>query len=155
MKKMKQFLTAIMAAALVIAAIPTALAAGGVFSDVPDGAWYADAVEYVYDNGLMSGTGATTFSPDTATSRAMLATILYRVSGSPAVSGRDSFTDTDDGAWYADAVLWATQSGVMAGYGGRGWAGFCRREQDRLLCRRCGGLGQGQQHYERHRGEPL
>lgn len=107
-----------MAAALVIAAIPTALAAGGVFSDVPDGAWYADAVEYVYDNGLMSGTGATTFSPDTATSRAMLATILYRVSGSPAVSGRDSFTDTDDGAWYADAVLWATQSGVMAGYGG-------------------------------------
>ena len=53
MKKMKRLLTAVIAAALVIATIPTALAAGGIFSDVPNGAWYADAVDYVYEHGII------------------------------------------------------------------------------------------------------
>ena len=52
-KKMKRLLPAVIAAALVIATIPTALAAEGVFSDVPNGAWYADAVDYVYEHGIM------------------------------------------------------------------------------------------------------
>ena len=65
----------------------------------------------------MSGTSATTFAPDSTMTRAMLATTLYRAEGSPAVSGSDSFTDTADGAWYADAVLWASQRGVISGYG--------------------------------------
>ena len=58
-----------MAAALVIATIPTALAAGGIFSDVPNGAWYADAVDYVYEHGIMNGTSATTFSPNAMLTR--------------------------------------------------------------------------------------
>ena len=66
----------------------------------------------------MSGTSATTFSPDTPMTRAMLAAVLYRLEGSPAVTGSDSFTDTADGAWYADAVLWASQNGIVSGYGG-------------------------------------
>ena len=87
------------------------------FSDVSAGAWYADAVEYVRDNGLMSGTSATTFSPDTATSRAMLAAILYRASGSPAVSASVSFNDVADNTWYTQAVAWASSNGIITGYG--------------------------------------
>ena len=71
------------------------------FSDVAAGAWYAEAVEYCVDNGLMSGTSATTFSPGAAMSRAMLATVLYREAGSPAVTGSAAFTDVADGSWYA------------------------------------------------------
>ena len=81
-------------------------------------AWYADAVEYARDNGRMSGTSEITFSPNGTMTRAMLAVVLYRMAGSPAVSGSDSFTDTADGAWYSNAVLWASGEGVMSGYGG-------------------------------------
>lgn len=88
------------------------------FSDVAADAWYAEFVVYCRDNGLMAGTSGTTFSPDTPTTRAMMATILYRLAGTPAVSGTDSYTDTQPGAWYADAVLWASQNGVVSGYGG-------------------------------------
>lgn len=87
------------------------------FADVDAGAWYADAAVYCRDNGLMSGTGDITFSPDGAMTRSMLATVLYRQAGSPAVTGSDDFTDTADGAWYADAVLWASQEGIVSGYG--------------------------------------
>ena len=97
----------------------TALAAGPDpgFSDVSADSWYADAVDYVRSNGLMSGTSAATFDPDGTMTRSMLAQTLYRAAGSPAVSGSDSFTDTQGGAWYADAVLWASQQGVVSGYG--------------------------------------
>ena len=87
------------------------------FADVDANAWYADAAVYCRDNGLMSGTSGTTFSPDTAMTRSMLATVLYRLAGSPAVTGTDAFTDTSDGAWYSDAVLWASQEGIISGYG--------------------------------------
>ena len=87
------------------------------FADVDANAWYADAAVYCRDNGLMSGTSGTTFSPDTAMTRSMLATVLYRLAGSPAVTGSDAFTDTADGAWYSDAVLWASQEGIISGYG--------------------------------------
>ena len=87
------------------------------FADVDANAWYADAAVYCRDNGLMSGTSGTTFSPDTAMTRSMLATVLYQLAGSPAVTGSDAFTDTADGAWYSDAVLWASQEGIISGYG--------------------------------------
>ncbi|MEQ3170112.1 flavodoxin [Dysosmobacter welbionis] len=87
------------------------------FSDVAADAWYADAVTYVRDNGLMSGTSATTFGPNQTMTRAMLATVLYRAAGSPAVTGTDDFTDTAEDAYYADAVVWASENGVVSGYG--------------------------------------
>ena len=90
---------------------------GTGFADVAADAWYAEAVEYVRDNGLMSGTSTTTFAPNDTMTRSMLATTLYREAGSPAVSGSDAFTDTQEDAWYADAVLWASQEGVISGYG--------------------------------------
>ena len=107
-----------MAAALVIATIPTALAAGGIFSDVPNGAWYADAVDYVYEHGIMNGTSATTFSPNTPMTRAMLTAVLYRASGSPAVTNAVAgFSDVSADAYYASAVAWASANGIVTGYG--------------------------------------
>lgn len=87
------------------------------YTDVDAGAWYADAVSYVTDNGLMDDTSSTAFSPEDAMTRAMLATVLYRAADTPAVTGTDDFTDTADGAWYADAVLWASRQGLVTGYG--------------------------------------
>lgn len=87
------------------------------FADVPADAWYADAVAYVQDNGLMSGTGDALFAPDAGMTRAMLATVLYRAAGSPTVSGADSFTDTAADTWYSDAVVWASAQGLVNGYG--------------------------------------
>ena len=88
------------------------------FSDVEAGSWYADAVTYVRDSGLMSGTSDTTFSPNTTMTRAMLAAVLYRMVGSPAVTGSSSFAGVPAGAWYEDATVWASQSGIIGGYGG-------------------------------------
>ena len=87
------------------------------FSDVAADAWYADAVEYCTENGLMSGTSAATFAPSTAMSRAMLATVLYREAGSPPVTGSAGFPDVAAGSWYAAPAAWAAQSGIITGYG--------------------------------------
>jgi len=101
----------------VIATIPTALAAGGIFSDVPNGAWYADAVDYVYEHGIMNGTSATTFSPNTPMTRAMLVTVLHRAAGSPSAATGTAFSDVPSGAYYTDAVAWASANSIVTGYG--------------------------------------
>lgn len=87
------------------------------FSDVPADAWYAEAVQYVYENGLMTGTSDTTFSPDLTTSRSMIATILWRMAGSPVVNYAMDFADVPADQWYAEAVRWASSEGVVGGYG--------------------------------------
>ena len=119
MRNLKRIGAVLTAMALIFSLNLTAFAAveDTGFSDVSADAWYADAVAYVRDNGLMSGTSAAAFDPDGTMTRAMLAQTLYRAAGSPVVSGSDSFTDTAEGAWYADAVLWASRQGVISGYG--------------------------------------
>lgn len=87
------------------------------FGDVAEDAWYADAVRYVYENGIMTGTGDGSFSPGQNLTRGMMVTMLYRMAGQPAVSGT-AFTDVADGAWYADGAVWAAANGVASGYGG-------------------------------------
>ena len=87
------------------------------FTDVPENAWYTDAVRYVYENGLMSGTSATAFSPDATTSRAMIATILWRMAGSPVVDYAMDYTDVSQGQWYSEAIRWAASEGIVSGYG--------------------------------------
>ncbi len=86
------------------------------FSDVLADAWYADAVTYCTENNLMSGTSETEFSPNESMTRSMLASVLYRMAESPSVTGTDSFTDTDEDAWYSDGILWASQNGIVSGY---------------------------------------
>lgn len=87
------------------------------FTDVPEGAWYEDAAAYVYKHGLMAGTSATTFAPDVTTSRAMIATILWRMAGSPVVNYAMDYTDVAQGQWCSEAIRWATSEGVVTGYG--------------------------------------
>ena len=86
------------------------------FTDVAESAWYYDAVRFVYENGLMNGVTTTTFGPNVTTSRAMLATILYRLEGEPSVGSSD-FTDVESGMYYTDAVAWASAKGIVTGYG--------------------------------------
>ncbi len=86
------------------------------FTDVAENAWYAEAVRYVYKHGLMDGTGVNTFDPDATTSRAMIATILWRMAGSPVVIGDIGFSDVANGQWYSEAIRWAATEGIVDGY---------------------------------------
>ena len=89
------------------------------FTDTTKGAWYQGAVEYVYRNGIMTGTSATTFEPGTTLSRAMVAQILYNLEGQPDISQENlgyPYSDVDAEAWYGDAVYWARINGVATGY---------------------------------------
>ena len=90
---------------------------GAPFTDVPEDAWYKEAVDYVYANGLMSGTSATIFAPSTQLSRAMMVQILYNLEDRPAAAESAAFTDVAADAWYADAVNWAAGEGIVSGYG--------------------------------------
>ena len=90
--------------------------AAEIYNDIPANAWYNDAVNFVTEKGLMSGTGADTFAPGDKLTRAMLAQILYNNEDKPATSG-NAFDDVQSSAWYADAVTWATQKGIVSGYG--------------------------------------
>ena len=119
MRNIRRMGAVLMALALVLSMNLTAFAAveDTGFADVDADDWYAEAVEYVRDHGIMNGTTATTFNPDGTTSRGQIAVILYRASGSPEVSGGTAFTDVADTAYYADAVRWASAHGVVTGYG--------------------------------------
>ena len=119
MRNIRRMGAVLMALALVLSMNLTAFAAveDTGFADVDADDWYAEAVEYVRDHGIMNGTTATTFNPDGTTSRGQIAAILYRASGSPEVSGGTAFTDVADAAYYADAVRWASAHGVVTGYG--------------------------------------
>jgi hypothetical protein len=87
------------------------------FTDVPGNAWYYSDVTWAYARGLMVGTGAAEFSPNTDVSRGMLVTVLYRLAGEPPVGGSSFFSDVPAGAWYANAVAWAKASGIVSGVG--------------------------------------
>ena len=86
------------------------------FTDVTEGDWCYDAVRDVYEKGLMQGVSATLFAPDQSTSRGMIVSILYRLEGSPAVSGSAAFTDVTGDTWCASAVVWASANGIVNGF---------------------------------------
>lgn len=89
------------------------------FADVNAGDWFYQDVLFSYEKGLMSGMDAAAFAPYANTTRAQIAVIFYRMEGSPAVEGENSFTDVVRGsgtAWFYDAVTWAQQNGIMGGY---------------------------------------
>ena len=89
------------------------------FEDVTEGDdWFYDAVAYVYENGIMAGTGETTFAPYMELDRAMAAQLFYNLEGKPAVTGDSTFTDVTSGHWAVDAITWAAQNDIVAGIGG-------------------------------------
>ncbi len=85
------------------------------FTDVSRGQWFYDAVSFVYWRDLMDGVTSTQFAPDATTTRAMVVQILYRMAGSPTVRGSSPFYDVSNGAWYADAVIWAEANDIVNG----------------------------------------
>ena len=87
------------------------------FTDVSEKDWFYGDVMFVYENGLMLGTSKTLFSPHGTATRGMMATILWRMEGSPIPKGKNSFTDVEAGKWYADAITWTAENGIFAGYG--------------------------------------
>ena len=87
------------------------------FTDVSEKDWFYGDVMFVYENGLMLGTSKTLFSPHGTAMRGMMATILWRMEGSPVPKGKNSFTDVEAGKWYADAITWTAENGIFAGYG--------------------------------------
>lgn len=85
------------------------------FGDVKTADWFYNDVKYVYDKGMMAGTAADVFAPNATTTRAMIVTILYRLEGSPAVTGTSAFVDVPAGQWYTDAVNWAAANQIVKG----------------------------------------
>lgn len=85
------------------------------FGDVKSGDWFYNDVKYVYEKGMMAGTAADVFAPNATTTRAMIVTILYRLEGSPAVTGTSAFADVPAGQWYTDAVNWAAANQIVKG----------------------------------------
>lgn len=85
------------------------------FGDVKSADWFYNDVKYVYEKGMMAGTAADVFAPNATTTRAMIVTILYRLEGSPAVTGTSAFVDVPTGQWYTDAVNWAAANQIVKG----------------------------------------
>ena len=86
-----------------------------LFIDIAPDAWYKDAIQYAYDNGLMTGVSDTEFAPEATTTRAMIVSILARLEGVESAQAA-GFADVDDNDWYATAVNWAANVGVVNGY---------------------------------------
>ncbi|NCB04297.1 MAG: hypothetical protein EOM69_02100, partial [Clostridia bacterium] len=86
------------------------------FTDVSKSDWFYDDVLFVYGRKIMAGTRNRTFSPHNAATRGMMATIRWRMEGSPAVTGTSPYTDVASGKYYTDAAIWTTQKGILNGY---------------------------------------
>ena len=122
MKKLQnRALACLLALCMLLSALPVEIFAQDTegstlpFSDLSDSAWYTEAVCYVYESHLMDGVAPGRFAPDELLDRAMLVTILYRADGCPAVEDAASFEDVEAGSWYADAVAWGKQHGIVEG----------------------------------------
>ena len=101
------------------------------FTDVSAEAYYYDAVLWAVEQGITSGTSATTFSPDATVNRGQTVTFLWRANGSPVVDYAMSFTDVDANAYYAGAVRWAVSEGITSGTSGNSFSpnADCTRAQ--------------------------
>ena len=88
------------------------------FTDVPTSAWFYDSVRNVYENYIMNGVSPTLFQPNGTMSRAMVATVLWRLEGEPEMDDTSVFTDVPRGQWYTQAIAWAYEQGIITGYGG-------------------------------------
>lgn len=91
--------------------------ASNQFADVSVGAWYHEAVDYVVKNGLMQGISATNFEPEKLAARGMLVSMLYRLENEPGAAEKNVFKDVSAGSFYTDAVTWASENGIVEGYG--------------------------------------
>ena len=113
---MKKIVSLIMALVLVLAMVPAAFAAETSFTDVAEGKYYFDAVNWAVAQGVTNGTGdGTTFSPANGCSRKEVVTFLWRAAGKPNATVENPFTDIPEGKYYTEAVLWAYENGITTG----------------------------------------
>ncbi|MBR6915375.1 MAG: S-layer homology domain-containing protein [Clostridia bacterium] len=112
---MKKILSVFFAMIMTLSCITAISASSSGFSDVAEGRWSASAIKYAVDRGYMNGVGDGKFDPTGALTRGMVATVLWRREGSPAPTAPSGFSDVPAGSWYADAVAWAKQTGVVNG----------------------------------------
>ena len=114
---MKRIVSLLLSIVLALSLTLPAMAAEQ-YADVGGDEWFASAANALRERNIMNGVENNHFAPDRTFTRASLATVLYRMAGEPAVTGEDSFTDTEVGTWYSDAVLWASQNKIVNGIGG-------------------------------------
>ena len=108
------------------------------FTDVRETDWFYDDIVFAYENGLFSGTTATTFSPYAPMTRAMLVTVLYRLEGEPAATGRSGFSDVTIGSYYEAAITWAADNGIVNGTSATTFSpseNVTREQMAAILCR--------------------
>lgn len=98
--------------------IPGMAAEATGFTDVPEGSWYGDAVNYVSEKGYMTGVGDNRFAPNDEVTRAMFVTILARITMAETDGTVSAFTDVPVNKWYTGAVSWAAENGIVNGVGG-------------------------------------
>ena len=118
MRQAKRFLSGLLVLCLLTGLVPVAAMAAEEnlpFTDVTAKSWFYEAAKYVHENDLMGSTGGDRFSPGEITTRGMLVTVLHRMEGEPAASGR-AFPDVAAGQWYTNAVAWASANGIVTGY---------------------------------------
>ena len=109
------------------------------FYDVPNDAYYYEAVKWAAENGITGGVGNSLFAPNQPCTRAQIVTFLWRAAGSPVVNYLMPFTDVDEGAYYAEAVRWAASTGIVTGQTETtfGTDSVCTRAQTAAMIYRC------------------
>lgn len=114
----KRSLSLLLAALMLLCLSFPALAAEDDYKDIPDGAWYSEAVAYCSGQNLMNGMGEGLFQPQGTVSRAMAVTVLFRMEGSPEPPVPSAgFSDVPEGAWFAPAIAWGAETELVRGYG--------------------------------------
>ena len=114
------------------------LARADHFKDVSEKDWYAESVEYAYNNNLMNGTSADTFEPEIYITRGMIVTIIYRMENSPKAVGELQFSDVEAAFYYANPIVWATENKIVNGYDADTFAPedkITREQFAAILCR--------------------
>lgn len=120
-KRRKKIVSTILAASMLCTLLPAAtmaapLSKAPVYSDVTDNAWYKEAVNYVTNEGLLVGISNDKFGPQEKVTRAMVATVMWRQCGAPQNDGNSKFKDVPNNQWYAQAISWGAEQGLVAGY---------------------------------------
>lgn len=118
-KTLKKMLCGVCSASMLMGAVSFSASAAHPFTDVKGDQWYANFVDYAYNHGLMAGTGSSTFSPNQTMTRGMLVTVIHAIAGKPAPTTGNHFADVKANDYFAPAVTWCYENGIVAGTGAK------------------------------------
>ena len=118
-KTLKKMLCGVCSAAMLLGAVTFSASAAHPFTDVKGDQWYANFVDYAYNHGLMAGTSSSTFSPNQTMTRGMLVTVIHAIAGKPAPTTGNHFADVKANDYFAPAVTWCYENGIVAGTGAK------------------------------------